>query len=207
MRVFPTSWIYRIVFYLYCVSLNPVLSACWDDFRSLGFGGVHASTLARVLEVFTSCGVHEFYLPLLEEMRKEPIVIKLMSTSDSETGKLYRGLLINTEKETGCDALRVLSIFWHLIVSFYPSREMWAIHRMLCICVLLHLIFQNSLAHLDSNTYLSNEHALILLQRHGEYLEAHEASRWMYIFQILKPRVTGSPLPSLSSLKRALKLK
>ncbi|CCW66079.1 unnamed protein product [Phytomonas sp. Hart1] len=206
LRVFPTSWVYRLVFYLYTHYISGIIDEFWTFFQTLRHP-MKAPALIMVMQVFTPCGLQNFYSPLLDEVRENPLFNKLMNDSDSEEGKYYRGLLDESGEGMGCETLRVLLIFWHLIASFYPSQELWEVHRMICIFVLLHLIFQENLAHVEAKEQLTDENALKLLQRHGAYLEFKEIKRWLNLYQTLKPHTNVKHSPSMGAVKKAFKLK
>lgn len=200
LDVHPGHWIYRMLFYFYCLGLNGLLQNCVQSLRMPGRDTAHTA----VRELLSPLALHHTYISRLVKAQTADQV----ATGGAVIAKKREGLLADTaltSSSGGSDALRSLRILWQLIVPFYPAHEMWAVHRMICETVLLHLIFQESVR---SGGTLDKEAALELLRQHGRYLGGDEASRWMHLFNILKPQVVdGKALPTTSALKKAFGLR
>lgn len=225
LRLHPAHWIHRVLYYLFCLHLDSALQHHFGAIMRAR--SVSAAREEEVRDVLRAFGLRATYAPFLHPSQAADTAGLCNDSSNGErrnggdngvthrpnaaycpAGVVADTTLVRTSARTnGSDALRAVCILILLIKPFYPEMEMWALHRMICECVLLHMLYQRSLR-LPEEDQLSQEQAVTLLQEHGPFLGEQAASRWLNCFSLLKTSISKEDereLPSVATLKKLFK--
>lgn len=215
----PAHWINRVLFYLFCLSVNGVIAR---HFAAM----LHAQTAAareeEARDLLAPFGLKQAYAGALEKLAADPTTYDPPRTASGQSahernagyhsaGVVWDTVLVrgSCTPPHGCDTLRALVILCGLIAPFYPNSEMWAVHKMICECVLLQLLFQRALR-IPEDNYITQAQALLLLQAHGPCLGEQAASRWIHSLTLFKATISKEDereLPTVAALKKAFKPK
>lgn len=203
LKVHPCHWLYRVMFYFYCSSVaRRVLPSVFGQLKK----GDRQPGVA--LALFQPYGVQDMYVKQVLATYASSAAAKGEKANASVNSNSTRSTLLTTPVlkslcEEGSDILNALIIFWHHVCSFYPPKELWAVHKAICQLVLLHLIYQDPKS---TKNIVTVRYGLEILQRHGKYLEVEDGVELMHFFSENKSfAVDPKALPAVSKLKKVFK--
>lgn len=180
LRVHPDHWLYRGLFYYFCISMKSILDEAFAQFSSMGCSSPLVRTLLR------DVGVRRLY----EKLTCRAAGPRAGSDDGEEEEE--------GEGAGGGDVLYVLRVLWRLISPFYPENEAWAVHRAIC-----HLVLFSHTAE-SGPAALSDSQALDLLRRHGRWIGGADASLWMHAYNRFRQNTRRNGLLSMKQIKNAL---
>lgn len=186
LKLNPCHWIFRVLLYFFCLPLIQLISSKYQNISP-------DQIQEGIGLLFQPFGLREIYFPLLEKYVKDKGGSQIF-TSDS----------IAWMKE-GSDLLNSFLLLWQHIACFYPPYELWAIHKVTCYLVMIHLLYY------DPNKFeanppfdFSSTYALSLLQRHAKFLSSDDIAGLMHFLNVHKPfAVAPKALPG-AKIKKVL---
>ncbi|KAH9597260.1 SET domain [Trypanosoma melophagium] len=224
-HVHHVHWLYRVLFYFFCVPVTSIVNKTFETFTKLGW------QTSQIEDLLREYGIRPLYMQAvydstnktLSQERKErkqgqdtDRTLSTHNTSDNNnnnialnttvtdraTDKLspeeVEGVVaVNDIGAAGGDVLYILCVLWRLISPFYPPYEGWALHRAICQLVLFAHTRPNEMAAMPA------AEAAGLLRLHGRYLGAAEISMWMHAYNMHKPTAQRKGLLTSKQIKKA----
>ncbi|KAF5223418.1 hypothetical protein ECC02_003437 [Trypanosoma cruzi] len=204
IRVHPDHWLYRILFYFFCVPMTSIVNEGFEQFMAMGW---HSSLVEMLMR---DVGIRRLYIEAIHARTNEGECSKEkcghVSEGCSEIIGCGGGAInsasdqLSSEVMGGGDVLYTLCVLWRLISPFYPEYEGWTLHRAICRLVLF------SHTNPNESAALNESQALVLLRRHGKYVGDAEASLWLHAYNKFKPTPHRKGLLSLKQVKNAFQL-
>ncbi|RNF26511.1 uncharacterized protein Tco025E_01216 [Trypanosoma conorhini] len=197
LRVHPDNWLYRVLLYFFCVPMTSIVNGAFEQFSAKGWHSPQVEMLMR------DAGFRRLYTEVINGGTKAEDGSQ--QTGESVSAGVACGGNVGSagvaepaaEVVRGGDVLYALCVLWRLISSFYPPYEGWSLHRSICRLVLFSHTNPNEAAALHET------HALVLLRRHGRYLDDADASVWLHAYNRFKPTPHRKGMLSVKQAKAA----
>ncbi|ORC84587.1 uncharacterized protein TM35_000431550 [Trypanosoma theileri] len=212
-HVHHVHWLYRVLFYFFCVPVTSIVNETFETFTKLGWNSSHIEDLLR------DYGIRELYMQSISNSTNKSFIQEkerqdtdyTLSTRNTYGNTIDNdiNIALNTtgtdgasdkltpEEVRGGDILYVLCVLWQLISPFYPEYEGWALHRAICQLVLF------AHTHPNEERALPAAEAMALLRYHGKYLGPAEISTWIHAYNMHKPTGQRKGLLTSKQIKKA----